>query len=165
MGRKVFRRSVTTTSTTLSDLGEIGDKRFEGGKTYRLVYAATTQASKALLALDSTDASLTSYTVQAVPASTTPVFGVNDTGGTLASGTYFWALVEGPFTADSTILGTDVDVVTESRLCLNSDKRIASVGTVASDHNVAEVGVAIVAITSVASLMGSKVIYLKGAGA
>ena len=165
MSRKVFRRGVTDTSTTLSDLGEIGDKRFEDGKTYRLVYAATTQIAKAILALDSTDASLASYTVQAVPASNATVYGVNDTGGTLASGTYFWCMAEGPYVVNSTILGSDVDIATEEPLGLNSDKRLATIVTATSDHLTQACGFALIAITSTASTQGTPTVLIKGLGA
>ena len=165
MSRKVFRRAVTETSTTLSDLGEIGDYRREGAKAYRLVYAATTQASKALLCLDSTDTALASYTVQAAPASTAPVYGVNNTGATLASGTYFWCMVEGPYVVDSTILGSDVDIVTEEAIGLNSDKLLATLVTATSDHITQPCGFAIVAITSTASTQGTPTVLIKGLGA
>ena len=165
MARKVFRRSVTETSTALSNLGEIGDRRFEDGKTYRLVYAATTQAAKALLVLDSTDASLASYTVQAAPASEATVYGVNDTGGVLASGTYFWCMVEGPYVANSTILGSEVDIVAEEPIGLNSDKLLATLVTATSDHATQACGFALVAITSTASTQGTPTVVIKGFGA
>lgn len=165
MSRKAFRRSVTETSTALSDLGEIGDERFEDGKTYRLVYAATTQAAKSLLCLDSADATLVSYTVQAAPASNATVFGVNDTGGALASGTYFWCMVEGPYVANSTILGSDVDIATEEPIGLNSDKLLATIVTATSDHLTQPCGFALVAITSTATTQGTPTVYIKGLGA
>ena len=165
MARKAFRRSVTTTSTTLKDLGEIGDRRFEGDKTYRLCYAATTQAAKALLCLDSTDPTLTSYILQAAPSHETPVFGVNDTGAALASGTYFWALVEGPYVANSTSLGSDVNIVTEEPIGLNSDKLLATIVTATSDHATLPCGQALLAITSTATTQGTPTVWIKGLGA
>jgi len=165
MSRKVFRRAVTETSTTLSNLGEIGDVRVEDGKKYRLVYTGTSQAAKALLALDSGDSALASYLVQVAPASTSPVFGVNDTGASIASLTYFWALVEGPYAADSTIIGTDANLSAEQQIGLNSDKRIATITTVTSDHTVHVFGQSIVSVTSVASDMGTKYVFIKGSGA
>lgn len=162
MSRKVFRRSVTTTSTTLSDIGEIGDERFEGGKRYRLVYTAVSQAAKAFVALDSGDASLTSWQVQVTPSSTIPTFGVNDTGASIASGTYFWAMVEGPYVVDSTVLGSDADITTEAPLMLNSDVRIATlIGVATTAYPLPTIGQALVSITSVASSQGSKTIYFK----
>lgn len=165
MSRKVFRRAVTETSTTLSDLGEIGDKRFEDGKTYRLVYTVATQADKAILALDSTDASLASYQVQVVPASDSPVFGLNATGASIAGSTYFWCQVEGPFTADSTVIGNLASVDAEKALTLDSDKKIAEISIATSDHDVPILGQSLVSITSVDSTQGTPVIYLKCMGA
>ena len=165
MARKVFRRGVTTTSTSVTDLGEVGDYRIEGDKKYRLVYTVATQAAKAILQIDSTDASLASYQVQSVAASSSTVFGVNDTGASIAGSTYFWALVQGPWVADSTVLGTDTDLVAEHAIGLNSDKRIGKILTVTSDHDTHIWGQAIVAVTSVASLMGNKTILIKCMGA
>ena len=165
MSRKAFAGGVTDTSTTLSNMGEVGDKRFVGGKTYRLVYAATTQAAKALLALDSTDAAMASYTVQAMPASSAPFWGINDTGATLASGTYFWSLVEGPFVADSTVIGNLSAVTTEKHLAIDSDIKISLMGTVTSNATSPVIGASIAAITSVDSTQGTPTIYIKGLGA
>lgn len=165
MSRKAFSGPVTDTSTVLSDMGEIGDKRFVDGQTYRLVYAATTQAANAILALDSTDATMASYTVQALPASSSPFWGINATGATLASGTYFWSLVEGPYVANSDLMGNLSATTTEKYLAIDSDKKIGLMGTVTSDATSPVVGASIVAVTSVDSTQGTPTIYIKGLGA
>jgi len=104
MSRKVFRRSVTTTSTTLKDIGEIGDKRFENGETYRLVYTSASLASGAILTYASATGSA-DYEVQTLTAHTQPVYGWNDTGATVPALSYFWALVEGNISLTSGLLG------------------------------------------------------------
>lgn len=164
MSRKVFRRGVTTTSTTLSDIGEVGDERTIGPKRYRLVYTVATQAAKAILALDSTDAALASFQVQVAPASTSPVFGVNDTGATVAGSTYLWALVEGPFVADSTVLGNVASVAAEAILALDSTMKLGQFTTVASDQNRHQLGHSITSWTSVDSTQGTPTVWLKGMG-
>lgn len=161
MGRKAFRRGVTTTSTTLSDLGEIGDERFEGGKNYRLVYTVVSHIAKGIVALDSGDASMTSWRVQ-VAESTGRTFGVNDTGASIASSTYFWAMVEGPWVADSTVLGTDVTITAEAPIMLNSDHRVATLVTLATtlnDHPV--IGMSLVSIASDATTQTTKTVLIK----
>jgi hypothetical protein len=163
MSRKAFRRGVTTTSTTLSDLGEIGDKRFEDGKTYRLVYAATTQADDAFLVLDSADAAISSYQVQVAGNSTELVFGVNATGASLASGTYFWAQVEGPWAAGSAKFSTLGTTAAELPLVLNSD---LTMGTVLAT-NVQPFGTTLVSVSSLTSVQDNATtytVYLKAAG-
>lgn len=164
MSRKAFSGGVTDTSTVLSNMGEIGDKRFVGGQTYRLVYCATTQAANAILALDSTDAALASYTVQSIPASSSPFWGINATGATLASGTYFWSLCEGPYVADSDLIGNVAAVTTEKYLSIDSDLKMSLMGTVTSDHTSPYVGASIAAVTSVDSTQGTPTIYIKGLG-
>jgi hypothetical protein len=163
MSRKVFRRSVTETSTTLSDLGEIGDKRFEDGKTYRLVYTAVSQEDDAILALDSADSALSSYQVQVAPASTSLVFGINATGATIATGSYFWAQVEGYWAAGSAVFDTDADVSAESPLVLNSDIKVGSV--LATDLQ--PFGTSLVSVTSVSTDKDDSStygVYLKAGG-
>lgn len=166
MARKVFRRSVTTTSTTLSDLGEIGDRRVEGAKTYRLVYTVATQAAKALLALDSADASLSSFQVQVQPSQYEPMWGVNDTGASIAGSTYFWSLVEGPYVVDSTVLTTLAAVAAESPLFIDADDALGSLTTVASlGGPFPIVGQSLVSIVSVATTQGTPTVLIKGIGA
>lgn len=163
MSRKAFRRGVTTTSTTLRDLGEVGDKRFEDGKTYRLVYCATTQANQALLFLDSVDASMASYTVQVAAASTNPVFCVNATGASLASGTYFWGQVEGPWAATYAAFSTKADIVAELPIVLDADKVMGTTLITSSF----EFGQTLVSLTSVATDAddaGPYTVYLKCQG-
>jgi hypothetical protein len=164
MAKKVFKTGVTTTSTTLTNMGEIGEERWEGGKKYRLVYTVASKTDKAILALDSTDSALASYTVQYVPASTSPVFGVNDTGGPIPALTYFWCMVEGPHVTNSGFLDSDAAIATESLLMLNSDKRWSQITTVTSLADRPEVGQAILAITSVPSTQGTPTIWVKGMG-
>lgn len=165
MSRKVFRRGVTDTSTTLSDLGEIGDKRFEDGKTYRLVYCATTQANDAILYLDSVDTSLASYQVQVAVTDEDYPFCVNDTGATIASGTYFWGQAEGPWAAEYTAFSTKADIATENPLYMDADGKLGT--TIASDSTPA-VGQSIVSLTSVATNLddaGPYTVYIKMLGA
>lgn len=162
MGRKAYRRGITTTSTTLSDLGEIGDFRRVGNKSYKLCYAKASQASKALLMLESTDTTLSSFILQSMVASTDTVYGANDTGASLATGTYFWALVEGPFVVDSTNVDTDADIAVQAELYLNSDKSRMCTTIVSTAISL---GHSLAAITSVESLVGTPTVYLKGLGA
>ena len=163
MSRKAFKGGVTDTSTTLTNMGEVGDKRFEDGKTYRLVYCATTQADDAFLVLDSVDAALASYTVQAATASTQAVFGVNNTGS-LASGTYFWALCEGKWSAGSAKFSTLATIAAELPLVLNSDLTMGS--TLAS--NTQPFGTTLVSVSSLTSVTSATTtfdVYVKGIGA
>jgi len=151
MSRKVFRRSVTTTSTALADLGEVGDERLEGGKHYRLVYTAASQKDDVFLALASADSSFASFQVVAA-TNTVPVFGVNDTGASIAASTYFWALVKGP----KLISAYDSDVETgqlggsltaNTALALNTDEGVVDAAST-DVWNIARVGVANTAINS-----------------
>ena len=163
MSRKAFRRGATTTSTTLSDLGEIGDKRFEDGKTYRLVYAATTQANQALLYLDSADASLASYQVQAVDASTDAVWCVNATGASLASGTYFWGQVEGPWAATYAAFSTKADNAAESPIFLDADT-VMGTGLVSGRESFGHTLVSLTSKATDADDAGPYTVYLKCQG-
>ena len=165
MARKAFRRGVGTTSTTLNDLGEIGDKRFVDGKTYRLVYCATTQANDAILYLDSSDTSITSFTVQVAVTDTDYPFCVNDTGATIASGTYFWGQAEGKWAAEYTAFSTKASCAVESALYMDADGKLGT--TIASDSSPA-VGQSIIALSSLASTLddaGPYTVYIKMLGA
>ena len=165
MSRKAFKGGVTDTSTTLSNMGEIGDRRFVGGKTYRLVYCATTQAEDAILYLDSVDTDLASYQVQACVTATNPAFGVNDTGATIASGTYFWCQSGGPWKGNYTAFSTKASTAAESPLYLDADGKI---GSTYSTDNSASIGQSIAALTSVASTLddaGPYTVYLRMLGA
>lgn len=101
MGRKVFRRGVTTTSTTLADVGEIGDVRLVDGVSYRLVYTSASLASSgAGLILTLEDQA--TFEVKAIAvAETQPVYAVNSTGGSVAALSYLWAMTHGPFAITS----------------------------------------------------------------
>jgi hypothetical protein len=108
MSRKAFRRPVTETSTTLSDIGELGDVRFEDGKHYRLFYTAASIADGNYFTLQTSASGAAGYAVvDAAIASTAPniVMGKNETGGDLAAGSYFWGLQKGPITISSGELG------------------------------------------------------------
>ena len=160
MSRKAFKGGVTDTSTVLTNMGEVGDIRREGAKAYRLVYCATTQANDAILYLDSVDTSLTSFQVQVAVASTDHPFCVNDTGASLASGTYFWGLVSGPWAAEYTAFSTKADLVTEDALYLDADAKLGT--TVVT--NTPSIGQNIIALTSVATDLddaGPYTVYLK----
>ena len=151
MARKVFRRSVTTTSTSVSDLGEVGDERFEGGKYYRLVYTAAAQVDDGFLAWATADSSWASYQVVAA-TNTVPVAGVNDTGASIAASTYFWAMERGPLL----VAAYDSDVETgqlggsltaNTGLALNTDEGVVDAAST-DVWNIARVGVANAAIDS-----------------
>ena len=163
MSRKAFRRGVTTTSTAVTDLGEVGDKRFVDGKTYRLVYTATTQAAQALLHLDSADASLASYQVQVCAASTDSVFCVNATGAALASGTYFWGQVEGPWAATYAAFSTKADNVAESEIVLDADK-VMGTTLVTSSYKFGQTLVSLTSKATDADDAGPYTVYLKCQG-
>jgi len=165
MSRKAFSGGVTTTSTVLSDMGEIGDRRFVGASTYRLVYCATTQTNDAILYLDSADTSITSFTVQVAVTDEDYPFCVNDTGATIASGTYIWGLAEGPWAAEYTAFSTKADIATENPLYMDADGKLGT--TIASDSTPA-VGQSIVSLTSVATDLddaGPYTVYIKMMGA
>lgn len=144
MSRKVFRRGVTETDTTLSNLGEIGDVRFEGGKQYRLVYTIASQADKAFLGWATADGNWGSYSVEA-GASTKPIVGYNATGASIAATTYFWALQDGSIAVLSGDLGGAIGA--SRYVALSSDETFMDLAT-ASGFGTAIVGVANVAIAT-----------------
>lgn len=101
MGRKVFRRGVTTTSTTLADIGEIGDVRLLDGNKYRLVYTSASLASSGVAAV-LTLVSTGTYEVRKIAvAETEPVYAVNSTGADVPALSYFFAMTEGPLAITS----------------------------------------------------------------
>lgn len=165
MSRKAFRRGVTTTSTTARDLGEVGDRRVVGGKVYRLVYTATTQAEDAILYLDSVDTSLASYQVQVCVTDEDYPFCVNDTGASIASGTYFWGQASGPWAANYTAFSTKADIEAEETIRLDADGKL---GTVIATDNSTALGQTIASLTSVATDAddaGPYTVYIKLLGA
>ncbi len=122
---KIFRRPVTDTSLTASDLGTPGEYRHESdGRMYQLVQAGSTVAAGAVLQLDAVSASV-GYIVDQAVGSDFPLRGINNSGVSLASSAYFFALVRGSVAAASIAIGSDVTMATNVALQLNSDVKFA----------------------------------------
>jgi hypothetical protein len=100
MSFKSYKTGVTVTSTTLADLGGVvtGHIRQEDGKKYILAKAGGTipdgYAASPDISLTAAAEELVFVTTSAT-AGTSTVWCINNTGGSIASGTYFWGLVEG----------------------------------------------------------------------
>lgn len=151
MSRKVFRQGVTATSTTLSDVGEVGDERFTGGKKYRLVYTAATQIDDGFVAWATADSAWASYQVVAA-VNTLPIAGVNDTGASIAASTYFWAMVEGPLLVAAYESAVETgqcggSLTANTGLALNTDEGVVDAAST-DVWNIARVGVSNAAIDS-----------------
>ncbi len=161
----VFRRDVTESSATESDLGTVGELRYEtDGRTYRLVKAGAAVADGQLVQLDSVSGS-TGYTVEGVHLRETPVFGVNQMGQSVAAAGYFFCLVKGTANVRSADFGTDVSCDLVDQIFLNSDDRLESVDTDAQSTilDLPAVGQCLVSRASDATAV--QPIYIVGMGA
>jgi len=95
MAKHLWRRDVTDTSTTASDIGTPGEIRRESdGSIYRLVYASASMEDGNVFQLHSTSGS-DGYTGGNAWSLSVPVFGVNNTGASVAASAYFFAKIEG----------------------------------------------------------------------
>ena len=117
MARKVFRRGVTVTSTTLADIGEIGDYRTVGDKKYRLVYTSASLASSGVAAVLTLESQQTWEVRKISVAETEPVWGVNATGASVPALSYLWAMVDGPLTISSAMTGSN-DIVANQAITM-----------------------------------------------
>lgn len=101
MSNVAYKTGVTTTSQTLADLGAgltVGDLRWESGKKYICGEAGAALTDGYALSPDislTATASALVFVHTDATAGTSGVWCINNTGATIASGAYFWGLVEG----------------------------------------------------------------------
>jgi hypothetical protein len=120
--------AITQIGSTASDFQQPGAFRREtDGKSYRLCKAGVslgTDGASCMLQLDSVSGT-DGYTVESMVASTTPLFGINATGATVAAGEYFWAQVGGPITITSNYT-TNVALAVNAGVYMQANFRMSS---------------------------------------
>jgi hypothetical protein len=96
LDNSLYRRDVSVTSLTASDLGTPGDYRTEGAKVYQLVYANVSLSHGAPYQYESATSGTDGYKVGVVHNTTTKADGVYNAGtASCAASTYFWGQVRG----------------------------------------------------------------------
>ena len=138
--------SVSTEYTKMGNPGEL--YKDVDGKTYKLCLAGASIASvgsPTILQLDSVSGS-TGYTVEPCAASTTPVYGFNKTGASVAAGSYFYAQVGGICSLESANCGAAI--AANQPVVVNGSRLVIAIPTVTSDHVGQAFGQAMVAIDS-----------------
>ena len=98
MSNVAYKADLTTTSQTLTDLGEgltVGDIRWESGKQYILAEAGGAIPDGYVATPDISLTETASALVFTVTPADDEVWLVNNTGAEVASGAYFWGLQKG----------------------------------------------------------------------
>lgn len=136
MPKTIFRRDVTESSTTESDLGNVGELREEtDGRVYRLVQAGASVADGGIVQLDSVSAS-TGVIVEPPHAELTPIYGANQMGQSVAANGYFFVLVKGTCSVRSADIGSDLSMAAGTPpVGLNSDNRLESISSVVATNS------------------------------
>lgn len=135
MAEGLWRRYVTETSATLSDMGApLGEVREEDGQRWKLCQAGAAIQNKQFVQLDSVSLSA-GYIVEPAYATASPIVGINVAGQSCAENGYLWIKVRGTCTVGADQFGTDATIASAAYLWLNSDKRLAAFLTASGGTN------------------------------